>query len=274
MKRILIIVLAMMMLLSCVACSNNNNTTDPTDGTKPSVNDPTNPTKPGQTDNTSPTKPIYSSFDIKPPVDVNPNVPYTNNAFAANDPRKLYLEEKYGVKAYLVEEKTDGRLYALVSLEGYDGTIRLFAKTDLVNNGAPADRIATDYVDDGYFIVSYAEMYAYFAKAVQDAGVTVDRLIVEYKGPDYFMFDPTQDFATSLASAPNAAKRFNITVYDDFVNNTMSVGKILDALKALDFTGSVQFQQVLQDISNVSNTDLKNDFAGNYSEFFERQSIK
>ena len=266
MKRILIIVLAMMMLISCVACSNNNNTTDPT-------NNNTNPTNQGQTDNTSPTKPSDSSIEVQPPVESRPDISGDKQQFAANDPRKQYLEEKYGVTAYLVAEKTAASLHTVVALEGYDATFHLYAKEDLVATGASADSITTDYVDNGYFVVAYADVYQYFTQAAKAAGVTVNRIIVEYKGSRTFMYDHNKAFTEMLASAPDNAKRFNLVIYGDFDDDNNAIGKLLMALEELDFTGQVEFRHVLQDISNVTNTELLHDAASVYSQFSERQRI-
>lgn len=278
MKRILIIVLAMMMLISCVACSNNNNTTDPTDGTKPSVNDNTNPTNPGQTDNTSPTNPSTKPSDLpieqRPPIDDVGGDNVNKQQFPDNDPRKQYLEDKYGVTAYLVAEKTAASLHTVVALEGYDATFHLYAKEDLVATGASADSIATDYVDDGYFVVAYADVYQYFTQAAKAAGVTVNRIIVEYKGSRTFMYDHNKAFTEMLASAPDNAKRFNLVIYGDFDDDNNAIGKLLMALDELDFAGQVEFRHVLQDISNVTNTELLHDAASVYSQFSERQRIK
>lgn len=273
MKRIFIIVLAMVMLFSCVACSNNN-TTDPTDGTKPPVNDNTNPTNPGQNDNTSPTKPSDSSIEVQPPVESYPDISGDKQQFATNDPRKQYLEEKYGKTAYLVVEKTASSLHTVVALEGYDATFHLYAKEDLVATGASADSIATDYVDNGYFVVAYADVHQYFTQAAKAAGVTVNRIIVQYKGGIMFMYDHNKAFAEMLASAPNNAKRFHLVIYGDFNDDNNAIGKLLMALDKLDFTGQVEFRHVLQDISNVTNTELLHDAASVYSQFSELQRIK
>lgn len=268
MKKIFILMLATVMLFSCVACSNN--TTDPSDDTKPPVNDNTNP---GQTDNTSPTTPSDLPIELQPPVESRPDV-LTKQDFPANDSRKLYLEEKYGVTAYLMAEKTAGGIYTLVSLEGHPGVFHLFAKEDLVATGTPEDYITTDYVDDAWFAILYADIYAYFAQAAKDAGVAVDRIIVESKCAQWFMYDHTKPFVEGLASAPNGAKRFYLTVYGDWTQDPYALGKVLTALDELDFAGQITFRQVLQDISNVSNTDLVNDKSSVYSEFFERKQVK
>lgn len=262
MKRIFIIVLAMMMLLSCVACSNTN-TADPMGGSKPTVN---NDAKPGQPD---------LPIELRPPADNHGSNPEADKKpFDKNDPRKQYLEDRYGVTSYLVAEKTPAALYSLFALEGYEGAFRLFAKTDLVASGTPEEYITTDYVDDAWFVILYADIYAYFAQVAKDAGVTVDRIIVESKCAQWFMYDHTKPFVEGLASAPNGAKRFYLTVYGDWTQDPYALGKVLTALDELDFAGQITFRQVLQDISNVSNTDLVNDKSSVYSEFFERKQVK
>ena len=261
MKKILTVVLALLMLLSCVACSKNN--TDPADGPNPPINDGT---KPGQTD---------TPIELRPPVHYHGANPETDKKpFDRNDPRKKYLEDKYGVTAYLVAEKTPAALYSLFALEGYEGIFRLFARADLVASGAQEESITTDYVDDAYFTIAYAEIYAYFAQAIKASGVTADRMIVEYKGSQSFMYDQNKSFVEGLASAPNGAKRFNLTIYGNFSRGDAAIDKLLAELDKLDFTGQIEFRQVLQDISNVTNTDLQNDTASVYSEFSDRQRIQ
>ena len=98
--------------------------------------------------------------------------------FDKNDPRKKYLEEKYGVTAYLVSEKQPGSIYSIFALEGYEGAFQLFAKEDLIATGAPEELITADYTDNAYFTVAYVEIYEYFALAIEASGITVDRMII------------------------------------------------------------------------------------------------
>ena len=122
MKKILTIVFAMIMLLSCVACSNtnSNDTKDSTDllpGSKyPLPSELPMEMRPLQADD--------KASDKKP--------------FENDDPRKKYLEEKYGLTAYLVEERTESRITTLFTLEGYEKTFHLYTKEDLIDGGDDA----------------------------------------------------------------------------------------------------------------------------------------
>ena len=253
MKRLLIFVFATVMLLSCAACSNTQDK-DTGKNSAPHSNIP---------------------IELCPPADNHGSNPEVDKKpFNKNDPRKQYLEGKYGVTAYLVAEKTTGGIYSLFALEGYEGAFRLFAKTDLVATGAPEDSITTDYVDDAWFAILYADIYAYFAQAVKDAGVDIDRIIVESKCVQSLMYDHNKPFVEELASAPKGAKRFALTIYGDFIQNPSAIDTLFKAFDELDFTGYIEFRQVLQDISNVSNTDLIHNPASVYSEFFDRKQVK
>lgn len=260
MKRILIIVLAMMMLLSCVACSNNN-TTDPTDGTKPSVNDTTNPTNPGQTDNTSPTKPTSPSTppdvpkEEQPPVAGDDFVNEDSVPFDTNDARKLYLENKYGVTASFVPNISN-EYVSYFTLEGYSGVFTLWSKEQLAELGADEKCLQHDFVDNAYFTIEYAQVYQYFANAISETGVKIDRLIVEYNGRWPYIYDASKSFAECLSSTDDAKlKKFNIYVYGTFSEENNAIN-IVDALDALDCNGSLRLYQVVEDISSLSNADL------------------
>lgn len=262
MKKILIFALAMVILLSCVACSGEN-ATDPTSDPNSTVN---NGAKPEYDD---------TPIELRPPANNHgKDIEADKKPFDQNDPRKQYLENKYGVNAYLVAEKTPASLYSLFALEGYEGAFRLFAKTDLIANGAPEDYFTTDYVDDAWFAILYAEIYAYFAQAAKDVGVDVDRIIVESQCVQSLMYDHNKPFAESLASAHNGAKRFNLIVYGDFSLGDDAIDKLIAAFDKLDFTGRVEFRTALQDISNVTNDNLCSDTASVYSKYCYSQQIK
>ena len=243
MKRIFIIVLAMMMLLSCVACSDMNN------------ND-------AETGNSTPLAGSKHPLTAETPMEQRPLLgdfqSSSKNHFDRYDPRKKYLEEKYGVTAYLGYEKTQSRMYTTFYLEGYEGTFKLYDKEDLIAAGTPEELITADYMDDAYFTVAYVEIYEYFAQAIKESGVTVDRLIIDPMGGKS-PYDPNKPFADQLPSVRDSDKAFSIGIYGDFSQNNDAVDRLLMALEKLDFVGKVVIRQVLQDISNVNNTDLAND---------------
>jgi hypothetical protein len=176
--------------------------------------------------------------------------------FDKNDPRKKYLEEKYGVTAYLVSEKQPGSIYSIFALEGYEGTFQLFSKEDLIAIGTPEESITTDYTDNAYFTVAYVEIYEYFARAIEASGITVDRMIIKQKTGNVNPYDPNKSFTECLASAPNGAKRFEIRLYGDFDNGDDVCTKLFMEIQKLDFIGTVSFYNVLKDISNLTNDDL------------------
>lgn len=260
MKKVLIIVLAMMMLFSCVACSTNN-TTDPTDGTKPSVNDNTNPTNPGQNDNTSPTNPTSPSTPSNVPMEEQPPVAgydivnEDSVPFDTNDARKLYLESKYGVTASFVPNVSN-EYVSYFTLEGYSGVFSLWSKEQLAELGADEKCLQHDFVDNAYFTIEYAQVYQYFANAISKKAVTIDRLIVEYNGKWPYIYDASKSFAECLSSTDDAKlKKFNIYVYGTFSEEN-NASDIIDALDALDVNGSIRLYQVIEDISSLSNADL------------------
>ena len=152
MKKILTFALAMVMLLSCVACSSN--TSNPADGLNP------NP-------NLEKKYPLPAELPVeKRPLQADNRVA-DKKPFADNDPRKKYLEDKYGLTAYLIEEKTASRITTLFTLEGYEKAFQLYTKEDLISNGASAESLPEDYIDNAYFTVAYAEIYEYFEKAIK-----------------------------------------------------------------------------------------------------------
>lgn len=244
MKRIFIIVLVMMMLLSCVACSDTNN------------ND-------AETGNSTPLAGSKHPLTSETPMEQRPPVSQVGgmNAsekkpFDKNDPRKKYLEEKYGVTAYLVSEKQPGSIYSIFALEGYEGTFQLFAKEDLIATGASEESITTDYTDNAYSTVAYVEIYEYFAQAIEASGVTVDRMIIKHKTGNINPYDPNKSFTECLASAPMRAKRFEIHLYGEFGIDGEACTKLFMALQELDFTGWVSFYNISKDISGLTNDDL------------------
>jgi len=245
MKKILTIVLAMMMLLSCVACSNtnSNDTMDSTEllpGSKyPLPSELPMEMRPLQADD--------KASDKKP--------------FENDDPRKKYLEEKYGLTAYLVEERTESRITTLFTLEGYEKTFHLYTKEDLIDSGVSAEDISGDYIDNAYFTVAYSEIYEYFNQAIEASGVAVDRLIIKERVRYYAtsIYDLNKSFAECLASTDNKSyKRFEIRLYGDFGSSDDAYGKLFMELQKLDFVGTVSFYNTLQDISGLTNDDLMN----------------
>ncbi len=248
MKKILIIVLTLLMLLSCIACSN----TPDNNGSTPDKNDNSSLLAGSKHPLTSETP-----LEQRPPVAQAGGMDASGKKpFDKNDPRKKYLEEKYGVTAYLVSEKQPGSIYSIFALEGYEGTFQLFAKEDLIATGTPEESITTDYTDNAYFTVAYVEIYEYFAQAIKASGVTVDRMIIKQKTGNVNPYDPNKSFTECLASAPNGAKRFEIRLYGDFDNGDDVCTKLFMEIQKLDFIGTVSFYNVLKDISNLTNDDL------------------
>ena len=272
MKKVLIFALALVMLLACVACSNNNQTdnTDPTSGSKlPPINN----TTPGQNENpsgnngnndnnntdnnntgTTPVLPTDLPVELRAPtIDKNYWL-YTKKPFDANDPRKAYIENKYGVTAYLLEREGNPEFnnYSThFALEGYEDCFTL----------------TNDYVDTAWFAVMYPDIQAYFAKVIQDSGITVDRVIVESKCTTWDVYDHTKPFADAFATAPATAKKFNLTIYGSSENDADSdaVSNLLFALEELNMGGNVYYRVVSQDISEVTNTQLLRDGGNVYS---------
>ena len=272
MMRILIIVLAMMMLISCVACSNNNQTdnTDPTSGSKlPPINN----TTPGQNENpsgnngnndnntdnnntgTTPVLPTDLPVELRAPTIDRNYWLYTKKPFDANDPRKAYIENKYGVTAYLLEREGNPEFnnYSThFALEGYEDCFTLYTKDQLSNAGDAAANITTDYVDTAWFAVMYPEIQTYFAKIVQDAGITAERVIVEYRFK-WQMYDINQPFADALKAAPQSQTAFNVHIYVNPENDVTAEARtnVIFALDELNLRGRITCYQVLQDISEL-----------------------
>jgi hypothetical protein len=248
MKKVLIFALALVMLLACVACSN----TPDNNGSTPNKNDNSSLLAGSKHPLTSETP-----MEKRPPVSqVGGMNASEKKPFDKNDPRKKYLEEKYGVTAYLVSEKQPGSIYSIFALEGYEGTFQLFAKEDLIATGASEESITTDYTDNAYFTVAYVEIYEYFARAIEASGITVDRMIIKQRIGNVNPYDPNKSFTECLASAPNGAKRFEIRLYGDFDNGDDVCTKLFMEIQKLDFIGTVSFYNVLKDISNLTNDDL------------------
>lgn len=248
MKKILLITLALLMLLGCVACSN----TPDNNGSTPNKNDNSGLLAGSKHPLTSETP-----MEKRPPVAQSGGMDASEKKpFDKNDPRKKYLEEKYGVTAYLVSEKQPGSIYSIFALEGYEGTFQLFAKEDLIAIGTPEELITADYTDNAYFTVAYVEIYEYFARAIEASGITVDRMIIKQRTGNVNPYDPNKSFTECLASAPNGAKRFEICLYGEFGTDGEACTKLFMALQELDFTGRVSFYNVLKDISNLTNDDL------------------
>ena len=249
MKKIFIITLALAMLLSCCACSNVNNTNN-VQGDIPSANDSSNSLPGSKHPLTSETP-----MEQRPPISNAGGMDASEKKpFDRNDPRKKYLEEKYGVTAYLVSEKQPGSIYSIFALEGYEGTFQLFAKEDLIATGAPEELITADYTDNAYFTVAYVEIYEYFAQAVKASGVTVDRMIIKPRTGNVNTYDPNKSFAECLANA--SKKRFEIRLYGEFGTDGEACTKLFMELQKLDFTGTVSFYNILKDISDLTNDDL------------------
>ncbi len=238
MRKILIFVLAMVMLLSCVACSNTSDK-DPGAGTNPPSDIPIE------------LRPPVNNFGTNPETDKKP--------FDKDDPRKKYLEDKYGVTSYLVAEIPDAPPfpYSIIALEGYESAFRLYAKADLVDAGVAEETITTDYVDDAYFTIAYAQIYEYFAQAVKASGAPVDRIIIQYCGMPTSIYDPNKSFEDCLASTDNKLyKFFNLYFYGEFVDGDDSVDKLIAELEKIGFKSTIRFYKVLQDISSLTNDDL------------------
>lgn len=243
MKKILTVILAMMMLLACVACSNTNNT-DTMDSTD---------SLPGSK------YPLPSELPMEKRPLQEDNKALNKKPFEDNDPRKKYLEEKYGLTAYLVEERNESRLTTLFTLAGYEKTFSLYTKDDLIDQGVPTESISGDYIDNAYFTVAYSEIYEYFNQAIEASGVTVDRMIIKERVRYYAtsLYDPNKSFAECLASTDNKSyKRFEIRIYGDFENSDDACVKLFTELQNLDFAGTVSFYDTLQDISALTNDDL------------------
>ena len=249
MKKSLLFVLAVVMLLSCVACSNTNNNDD----SAFPENDNSTPLAGSKHPLTSETP-----MEKRPPVSRADGMDASGKKpFDKNDPRKKYLEEKYGVTAYLVSEKQPGSIFSIFALEGYEGTFQLFAKEDLIAMGTPEESITTDYTDNAYFTVAYTEIYEYFARAIEASGITVDRMIIKQKTGNVNPYDPNKSFAECLVSTDNASyKRFAVYLYGDFDNGDDVCTKLFMEIQKLDFIGTVSFYNVLKDISNLTNDDL------------------
>lgn len=246
MKKVLIFALALVMLFSCVACSDNNDA-DPEDTSAP---------LPGSK------YPLLSELpmEMRPPVkDEAGRDPSNRKPFNSNDPRKKYLEDKYGVTAYLIEERTAARLTTLFTLDGYEKIFALYAKDDLIKEGVPAESIPNDYIDNAYFTVAYSEIYEYFAKAVEASGVKIERMIIKDRVMYYAtsVYDPNKSFAECLASTDRTnAKRFEIRLYADFGEGDEAYKKLFREIQKLDFTGTLNFYDIIKDISNLTNDDL------------------
>ena len=236
MGKIIIFLLAMMMLISCCACSNANDSSNSLPGSK----------HPLTSETPMEQRPLISKVGG---MDTSEKKP-----FDKNDPRKKYLEEKYGVVAYLVSEKQQGSIYSIFALEGYEGTFQLFAKEDLIAIGTPEESITADYTDNAYFTVAYVEIYEYFAQAVKASGVTVDRMIIKPRTRNVNTYDPDKSFVECLANA--SYKQFDICLYGEFGTDGKACTKLLTELQKLDFTGTASFYNILKDISNLTNDDL------------------
>ena len=248
MKKIIALLLATMMMVSMVACSN----TPDNNGSTPDKNDNSSLLA-GSKHPLTPETPM----EQRPPVAQAGGMDASGNKpFDKNDPRKKYLEEKYGVTAYLVSEKQPGSIYSIFALEGYEGTFQLFAKEDLIAIGTPEENVTTDYTDNAYFTVAYVEIYEYFARAIEASGITVDRMIIKQRTGNVNPYDPNKSFTECLASARNGAKRFEIRLYGDFDNGDDVCTKLFMEIQKLDFIGTVSFYNVLKDISNLTNDDL------------------
>ena len=256
MKKILTFILSVLMLFSCVSCSGGNELS----GAK---------------------RPLPSTLPMeKRPATVGSEqfADAERKAFSNSDPRKKYLEDKYGVTAYLVAENT-GALCDYFALKGYDGVFQLYAKEDLLAEGVSEEYLVADYIDNAYFTVAYAEIYEYFEEAVEKSGVKIDRMIIGCNRVRYFatgLYDLDKSFEECLESMDNAAfKRFEIIVYGDFKNADNAAGKLLVEFDKLDFIGSVVFYNVVQDIDKLTNDDLSDySIYKDYIEFYDRRDIK
>lgn len=257
MKKFFLLALTMAMLLTCVACS------------APAE----------ESSNLTPKRPLTADL----PLDMRP---LTQNhgdiadieptPFPKNDPRKQYLENKYGVTAYLVAENPSGAHYTYFTLEGYEGIFQLYTREDLLALNVPEENIPAEYVDTAYFTVAYGDMVSYFAKSSTASGVKVERIIVQYRGSWYtsFKFDLEKDFAACLAETENAAqRRFQIYIYGDF-SDPNNPGPMTQELEKLNFSGTVTFYHILQDISALSNDDLISYKYRDYLQLFTTQTYK
>ena len=244
MKKILIFALAFLMLLSCIACSDTNNT-DPADTTAP---------LPGSK------YPLTSELPMekRPPVLQSGGLNVSEKKpFDKNDPRKKYLEEKYGVTAYLVTEPTEAAPFTTFELEGYLGRFHMFSKEALIAMGSSEESITADYTDNAYYTVAYSEIYEYFAQAAKACGVTVDRMIIQARIGNLHPYHTNKSFAECLSSIANKKmKQFDIRFYGDFDNGDDSIEKLLSELDKLDFMGRAVFYNVLKDIGTLTNEDL------------------
>lgn len=268
MKKVLIFALALVMLLACVACSNNNQT-DNTDTTSGSELPPINNTMPGQNENPSgnngndgndtgykPQMPADLPVELRAPITDRSYWSCTKKPFEANDPRKVYLENKYGVTAYLLEHPGNPEFNATgthFALEGFEDAFKLYSPEQLIAIGVPEEYQADDYVDNAWFAVMYPEIQAYFAKIVQDSGMTVDRVIVECKVLGWKMYDIHQPFADSLKTASKDKTTFNLYIYGGPENDVWAdaTQNLLWELEDLNLQGRVTYYKVLEDISDV-----------------------
>lgn len=273
MKKFLTFILAIVMLISCVAC-NNTNTTDSTDGTQPTVNE-TNNTE-NITDNIGngtgykAQLPADLPVELRAPTEDASYKYLTQKPFEENSPIKAYLENKYGVTAYMLEYPNNpdfNKNYVHFTLEGFEDSFVIYPKEYMVSPGVSAVSITTDYVDTAWFAVMYPDIQAYFAKIIRDAGVSVERVVVEEKCAWWFMYDPTQPFGDALKAAPLGGTKFNLSIYGSVENEVGSyaVNNMIAALEKLNLKCNVKYYVVLQDITDVSNKDLLKDYANAYS---------
>ena len=273
MKKILTFILAIVMLISCVACNNTKSAEE----TQPTVNDTNSTENANNNSNVGGNSSGYKAqlpadlpVELRAPTEDSFYPHYTQKPLEKNSPIKAYLENKYGVTAYMLENSNYpdfNKKSTHFTLEGFDDSFIVYSKEYMVSTGTPAELITTDYVDTAWFSVMYPDIQAYFAKVIKDAGVSVERVVVEEKCAWWFSYDPTQPFGDALKAAPSGGTKFNLSIYGSVENEVGSyaVNNLIAALEELNLKGNVKYYVVLQDITDVSNKALLNDYANAYS---------
>ena len=271
MKKFLTFILAIVMLISCVACNNTKSAEE----TQPTVND-TNSTENainnsnvgGNSSGYKAQLPADLPLELRAPTSDSSYKYLTKKPFEENSPIKAYLENKYGVTAYMLENPNYpdfNKNFVHFTLEGFEASFTIYSKEYVVSTGVSADSITTDYVDTAWFTVMYPDIQAYFAKIIQDAGVSVERVVVEEKCAWWFSYDTAQPFGDALKAAPEGGTKFNLTLYGSDDDYQYAFDVLIGALDRLNLRGRMNYRCVTQDISNVSNSELSRDRAGVYS---------
>lgn len=273
MKKFLTFILAIVMLISCVACNNTKSAEE----TQPTVNDTNSTENANNNSNVGGNSSGYKAqlpadlpLELRAPTEDASYKYLTQKPFEENSPIKAYLENKYGVTAYMLENPNYpdfNKNFVHFTLEGFEASFTIYSKEYVVSTGVSADSITTDYVDTAWFTVMYPDIQAYFAKIIQDAGVSVERVVVEQKCAWWFSYDTAQPFGDALKAAPVGGTKFNLSIYGSVENEVGSyaVNNMIAALEELNLKCNVKYYVVLQDITDVSNKDLLSDYANAYS---------